>query len=155
MRRYRLLSLFICIFIMLVFTSGSARTFSPDAVSLNVSNPYCAQASPASPTCLIRVRSISATSTDPNFLGVQISINGKARAFFSEFFENSVSINDSMMGKGLQVFCGGRNASGVPGSGLQYSVGISAIVSGSSPVTDIANVTCPYFETRLYLPMVK
>jgi hypothetical protein len=60
-----------------------------------------------------------------------------------------------MMGKGLQVFCGGPNASGVPGYGLQYSVGISAIVTGSSPITDTANVTCPYFESRLYLPMIK
>ena len=155
MRRYRLLSLLICSFIMLAFTSSSARTFSPDAVSLTVNNPYCAQASPASPACLIYVRYISATSTDPNFRGVQISINGKARAFFSNFFESSTYINDMMMGKGLRVICGGPNASGVPGYGLQYSVGISAIVTGSSPVTDTANVTCPYFESRLYLPMVK
>jgi hypothetical protein len=155
MRGYRLLSLIICSFIMLAFTSSSAHTFSPDAVSLTVSNPYCAQAAPASPTCLIKVRYISATSTDPNFLGVQISINGKTRAFFSNFFENSTNINDAMMGNGLQVFCGGRNASGVPGYGLQYSVGISAIVSGSSPITDTANVTCPYFESRLYLPMIE
>jgi hypothetical protein len=140
---------------MLTSTSGSARTSSPDAVSLTVSNPYCAQASPISPTCLIYVRYISATSTDPNFRGIQISIDGKARAFFSNFFETSTYINDSMMGKGLQVFCGGPNASGVPGYGLQYSVGISAIVTGSSPITDTANVTCPYFESRLYLPMIK
>jgi hypothetical protein len=155
MRRYRLVSLLICSFIMLVVTSGSARTSSPDAVSLTVSNPYCTQSSPASPTCLIYVRYISATSTDPNFRGVQISINGKPRAFFSEFFENAVYINDSMMGKGLQVICGGPNASGVPGSGLQYGVEISALITGSSPITDTANVTCPFFESKLYLPMIK
>ena len=155
MRRYRLVSLFICSFIMLASTSGSARTFSPDAVSLTVSNPYCAQVSPASPTCLIYVRYISATSTDPNFRGVQISINGKPRAFFSNFFETSVYINDSMMGKGLQVICGGPNASGLPDYGLQYNVGISAIVSGSNPITDTASVTCPFFESKAYLPMVR
>jgi hypothetical protein len=155
MRRYRLLSLFICSFIMLASTSGSARTFSPDAVSLTVSNPYCAQASPSSATCLIYVRYISATSTDPNFRGVQISINWKARAYFSNFFETSVYINDRMMGKGLQVICGGPKASGLPGYGLQYSVGISAMVSGSRPITDTANVTCPFFESRTYLPMIK
>jgi hypothetical protein len=155
MRRFRLVSLLICSFIMLASTSGSARTSSPDAVSLTVSNPYCTQSSPASPTCLIYVRYISATSTDPNFRGIQISINGKTRAFFSNFFETSVYINDSMMGKGLQVVCGGPNASGVPDYGLQYGVGTSAIISGSSPITDTANVTCPAFESRLYLPMIK
>ncbi len=155
MRRDRLLSLFICSFFILVSTSGSARMATNAGVTLTVSNPYCAQASPSSSTCLINVRNISATSSDPNFLGLQITINGKTRAFFSNFFETSVFINDGMMGKGLQVVCGRPNASGLPGYGLQYSVGISAIVSGSSPTTDTANVTCPSFESKAYLPMLK
>jgi hypothetical protein len=154
MRHYRLVSLFICFFFILVSASSSARTASPDAVSLTVSNPYCTQAAPSSPTCLINVRSITATSSDPNFRGVQITVNGKTRAFFSNFFETSVFINDRMMRNGLHVICGLPNASGVPNYGLQYSVGISAIVSGSSPTTDIANVTCPSYESDAYLPLV-
>jgi hypothetical protein len=154
-RRYRLLSLFICSFFILITTSGSARMVANSGVTLTVNNPYCAQASPSSSTCLINVRNISATSSDPNFRGVQITINGKTRAFFSNFFETSVFINDGMMGKGLQVTCGRPKASGLPGYGLQYSVGISAIVSGSSPTTDTANVTCPSFESKSYLPMLK
>lgn len=155
MRRYRLLSLFICSFFMLLSASGSTRTLASGAVTLTVNNPYCAQALPSSGICLINLRNISATSTDPNFLGVRITINGKTRAFFSKFFETSVYINQGMIGNGLQVVCGRPNASGVPGSGQIYSVGISAIVSGSSPTTDTANVTCPSFESRSYLPMLK
>ena len=155
MRPLRFVSLLICLSALLIGTSGSARTLAPEALSLIVSNPYCTQASAASSTCLINVRNISATSSDPNFLGVQISINGKTRAYFSNFFENSVYINDSMMGKGLQVTCGRPNASGLPGYGLQYNLGISALVSGGSPTTDTAVVTCPAFESKLYLPVVK
>lgn len=154
MRQYRLLSLLICLFILLICTSGSARTAAPDAVSLTVSNPYCAQAAPSSSTCLINVRNISATSSDSNFRGVQITIDGKTRAFFSTFFETSVFINEQMMGKGLEVACGGPNASGLPGYGLQYNVGISAIISGSSSTSDTSIVNCPYFEARVYLPTV-
>jgi hypothetical protein len=155
MRHDRLASLFICSIFLLVCTSGSARTLSPDAVSLTVNNPTCAQASPSSVTCLINVRNISAASSDPNFLGVQITVNGKTRAFFSNFFETSVSINRRMLGNGLQVICGKPNASGLPDYGLQYNLGISAIVSGSSPITDTAIVTCPFFEGKAYLPMVR
>lgn len=154
MRPFRLISVIICLSALLIATSGSARTLAPQAVALTVSNPYCTQPSTASSTCLINLRYLSATSSDPGFLGVQITVNGKTRAYFSNFFESSIYVNDRMMGKGLQVTCGRPNASGVAGFGLQYSLGISAIVSGGSPVTDIANVTCPAFESRLYLPVV-
>jgi hypothetical protein len=155
MRHYRLVSLFVCLFFLPICTSGSARTVSPDTVALAVNNPYCAQASPSSATSLINVRNIYATSSDPNFLGVEITVNGKTRAFFSNFFETSVFINKRMMRNGLQVICGRPNASGLPYYGLQYNVGISAIVSGSSPTTDTAIVTCPFFEGKAYLPMVR
>jgi hypothetical protein len=155
MRHFRIVSLSICLLFMLVGTSGSASTASQDGVALTVSNPYCAQASPPSATCLINVRNISATSSDPNFRGVQITVNGKTRAFFSNFFENSVFINENMIGNGLQVVCGRPNASGLPNYGLQYKVGISAIVSGSSATNDTANVNCPFFESKAYLPTVR
>jgi hypothetical protein len=155
MRLYRLVSLFICTLFMLLCTSGSSRTLAEGGASLTVSNPYCVQASPPSATCLINVRSIIASNSDPNFRGVLITVNGKTRAFFSNFFETSIYINNKMLGNGLQVVCGRPNASGLPNYGFQYSVGISAIVSGSSPITDTAVVTCPYFEAKLYLPVVK
>ena len=155
MHPYRLVSLFICISLLLICTSSSTRTSAEGAaVTLTASNPYCTQPAPASSTCLINARYISAKSSDPNFRGVQITINGKTRAFFSNFFETSVFINKNMLGNGLQVVCGRPNASGLPDYGFQYNVGISAIVSGSSPTTDTAIVNCPSYEARVYVPMV-
>jgi len=154
MRPLRILSLLICTVCLLIGDSGSARTLAPEAVTLTVSDPYCAQTPAASSSCVINVRYLSATSSDPNFLGVQLTVNGKTRAYISNFFENSVYINDRMMGSGLQVTCGKPNASGQPDYGFQYNLGISAIVSGSTPTTDTAIVTCPAFESRMFLPMV-
>lgn len=154
MYKYCRLSLLIGIFFLLTWTSGSTRTDAAGAVSMTVNNPYCAQASPASSTCLINVRTISATSSDPNFRGLQITINGETRAYFSTFFETSVYINREMIGQGLEVTCGRPNASGLPGYGLQYSIGISGIISGGSSTTDTAIVNCPSFEARVYLPKV-
>ena len=155
MRIFRFISLLICTGILLIGTSGSARTLAPDAVTLTVNNPYCTQPSVTSSICLINVRTISANSTDPNFLGIQLTVNGKTRARFSNFFENSVLINTEMMGKGLQVTCGRPNASGVAGYGLQYSLGITALISGGSPITDIANVTCPAYESKIFMPIIR
>jgi hypothetical protein len=152
---FRLVNLLICSFCLLVGTSGSTGTASPAAVSLTVNNPYCVQAPLPSSTCWINVRNISATSSDPNFLGVEITVNGKTRAYFSNFFETAVYINKRMLGNGLRVICGRPNASGVPGYGLKYNVGISAIVSGSSPTTDTAVVACPAYESKAYLPTVR
>jgi hypothetical protein len=155
MRHFRFVRVIICLSFLLVSGSGSAHTSSPDAVVLTVSNPYCAQALPPSSTCFINVRTISATSSDPNFLGLEITINGKARARLSNYFETSTYLNQLMLGKGLKVICGRPNASGVPGFGLQYSVGISTIVAGSSSITDTANVTCPSYESKAFLPAVR
>jgi hypothetical protein len=145
----------ICLFLLLVCTSSAARSNAPSDVSLAVSNPACTQPSPTTSACLINVRSIIASSSDPTFLGVQIRINGKTRAFFTSFFENSVYINNNMLGKGLEVTCGRPNASGLSGYGLTYNVGISAVFSGSSSTTDTAVVNCPAFESRVYFPTVK
>jgi hypothetical protein len=155
MRKYRHGTLLICLFFLLASASSSARSEPQGQVSLTVSNPYCSQVSTNSPTCLIVFRSIYATSSDPGFLGIQISVNGQARAFFSNFFENTVTINNSMLGNGLQVECGEPNASGVAGYGLVYNVGISATFSNSSATTDTAVVTCPYYQDRLYLPTLR
>ncbi len=155
MRKYRHGALLICLCFLLAGASSSTRSDPQGQVSLTVSNPYCSQTSPGSPTCLIVMRSISATSSDPGFLGIQISIAGKTRAFFSNFFENSVAINSSMLGDGLQVECGEPNASGVAGYGWVYNVGISATFSNSNPTTDTAVVTCPFYQDRLYLPTVR
>ena len=71
------------------------------------------------------------------------------------FFENSAYLTNLMLDKGLKVACGGPNASGVPGFGRVYSVGLIGYDTTGSPVIDTANVTCPFYEGKTFLPVVR
>ena len=71
------------------------------------------------------------------------------------FFENSAILTYLMLGPGLKVSCGGPNASGVAGFGRVYSVNLTGYTTTGSPVTDVANVTCPYYEGKTFLPAVR
>jgi len=141
-------------FVPALFLRGEPAQVDPQAVTLTVSNPACVQSSTQSGACYINFYYINAVSTDPNFSRIEISIDGKNRLRMTAFFENSIYFSGSMIGKGFQVSCGRPNASGVPGYGRIYPVNISAYVSGSSPITDIANVTCPAYESITYLPII-
>jgi hypothetical protein len=126
----------------------------PQAVTLTVSNPACVQSSIQQGACYINFNYIYATSTDPNFTSIEVTIAGKNRLRMTTFFENSTYLTGSMIGRGLLVTCGRPNASGVPNFGRIYPVSISARVTGGSPITDIANVTCPAYESTNYLPLI-
>ncbi len=89
------------------------------------------------------------------FSRIEISIEGKVRLRMQSFFESSAYLSESMLGSGLKVPCGGPNASGVPGFGKVYSVQLTGYTIPGSPVTDIANVTCPYYEGKIFLPTVR
>jgi hypothetical protein len=147
------LLLAICLGLSLALCGGSVRA-EPTATTLTVSNPTCTQPVVTSGACTINIRSIYVSSTDPLFSHVEISINGKLRAYLSSFFEQSIYLNSAMLGEGLRVTCGLPGAAGDPTFGNQYQVGIAAYVTGSSPIVDTAVVSCPSFVSKSYLPLV-
>ncbi len=138
----------------LALTGEQARA-APAALSMSVSKPYCVQSQTQLGACYINVSSFSASTTDLTLSRIEISIDGKVRLRMQSFFENSAILSNLMVGNGLKVACGGQNVSGVPGYGKVYSVSLTGYATGSSPVTDIANVTCPFYEGKIYLPAVR
>jgi hypothetical protein len=135
--------------------AGEPVQAAPQAVTMTVSNPYCVQDIETAGTCRINLRYFYAATTDASFNHIEIAINGKVRADMSGFFENSAYLTGAMLGKGLLVACGGKNASGIPDMGRQYAVTLSGFATGSSPVVDVANVTCPYYQGETYLPLLR
>ena len=127
---------------------------APQAVTMIVSNPYCVQDVETAGSCLINLRYFYAYTADSSFSHIEIAINGKVRANMSGFFENSAYLTGPMLGNGLKVACGGKNSSGIPDMGRQYVVTLSGFATGSSPVVDSANVTCPYYQGKTYLPLL-
>jgi hypothetical protein len=89
-RRWQIgLLLAACLGMSLMLSGGSVRA-APTVTTLTVNNPTCAQLQVATNACVIKIRSISASSTDPLFSHVEISVNGKLRAHLSAFFEQNI-----------------------------------------------------------------
>ncbi len=120
------------------------------SLTVSVSNPYCAATQPEINRCSINVRSISVSASDNAYYRIVISIDGKARLVENTFFETSTYFNRVMAPGGLAVVCGLDGQGGASGFGLIYSVNISAYVSGSSPLVDVANVTCPPASDHIF-----
>ena len=154
MRSLRILTLLLGIGLVVALTGETARA-APSALTMTVSNPYCVQPVIQSSACYINVGYFFASTSDPTFSRIEISIDGKVRMRLTGFFENSGYLSYPMLGKGLKVACGGPNASGVAGFGKVYSVNLTGYTTTGSPVTDVANVTCPYYEGKIYMPVVE
>lgn len=154
----RVMRTFLLAMIILGLTQAFANEpvfTAPQAVSMTVSNPYCVQDVERAGSCLINLRYFYAATTDSSFSHIEIAINDKVRANMSGFSENSAYLTGPMLGNGLKVGCGGENSSGIPDMGRQYVVTLSGFATGSSPVVDSANVTCPYYQGKIYLPLVQ
>jgi hypothetical protein len=135
--------------------TGEPAHAAPQAVTMTISNPYCVQDVETAGACRINLRYFYAHTSDSSFSHIEIAISGKVRADMTGFFENSAYLTEAMLGKGLSVACGGKNASGIPDMGLQYAVTLTGFATGSSPIVDIANVTCPYYQGNIYLPVLR
>ena len=155
MHRYHYLLLLVSLGFISIYNRASGQANTPSSTTLTVSNPYCAQVQTSPWICNINMAYANASSTDSSLQALQISVDGKTRVYVSTFFEPGVNFGTKMLGPGLQVVCGVPNASGVPGYGKIYNVGISALFTNSQPITDTANVTCPAYESRTYMPVVK
>jgi hypothetical protein len=146
--------LIIAVLLVLALSGQPSRASSPESITLTLSNPTCHQVKSNTGTCYINLRTLSATSDDPTFTHVEIAIDGKVRAYYSAFFEESVYASYAMLGNGLEVTCGLPNAGGDPKSGNIYPVDIIAYLADVPALTDTANVTCPYFVSTNLLPLV-
>ncbi len=154
MRILRIVVSLIGLGLLLGLSGGQVTADSTQAVTLAVSNPYCVQSSTQNGVCTINVRSVSASSTDSSLTRLEISIDGKVRVRMQTFFENSAYLSEPMLGEGLKVPCGGPGSGGAAGFGQVYSVGLIGYSTSSSPISDTANVTCPFYQGFVYLPAV-
>ncbi len=152
MKASRIAFVILCLGLLAAFSNENAHA-AIQATTFTINNPYCTQLLPSTGTCTINIRSISAS--DPSLSHLEIIVNGKVRAFVSTFFETSLTLNENMVPRGIQVPCGRPNASNIPTLGLQYSVGLTLYTTGSPAITDTANVICPAFKSRTYIPVVR
>jgi len=155
LRVSRFLFLLAALSLALLVPGEQARTAPLATISVSMSNPACIQPSPPSGNCSIQIRQLSATGSDATFARVEVSVNGKLRVYMAGFFENSASLTSEMLGKGLAVSCGRPNDGGKPEYGKSYTLAASAYMSGGESASDSATVYCPYFDGKVYLPILR
>ena len=156
MRLRRLFFLLIGLILVLQFPGEPSRAelLQGTSVSVNMSNPTCFQAPPASGSCSIQIGSLSATGSDPSFSRVEVLVNGKLRVYMGGFFEFTAYLVYPMIPGGLVVACGRPNDSGLPNYGRAYLVTANAYMGDGTSSTDSLNVFCPAFEGKIYVPLI-
>ena len=138
----------------LIVPGERAVRAAPVTVSVSMSNPACVQVAPQSGACQIVFGYLSATGSDASFSRMEVRVDSKLRARMTGFFETSAYMNTAMLNGGLQVACGGPNSGGDPNFGKLYSVRLDGFMSGGENSWAQANVYCPYYDGKVYIPIV-
>lgn len=158
--KMRIRTLFVVILglLLLVQLRGEPVQAAPApaaSISLNMSNPVCVQALPASGTCSIQFASLYASGSDTSFSRVEVLVNGKLRAIVTGFFESSASLTYGMLPGGLKVKCGRPNASGRPDYGLSYSLVANAYMIDGTSAFNSSTIFCPAYDGKTYVPLIR
>lgn len=142
--------------LMLMVPAANAAPIPAATLNLTMSNPSCIEAAPQTGMCSLQIRSLSALgSAGSSLSNLELSVNGKLRLRMTGFFESSASLSSSMLGNGLSVPCGGKNAGGNPAYGNVYSLSVNASLTDNTHSSASAQLYCPYYEGKTYLPSVR
>jgi len=138
----------------LIVPGERAARAAPVTVSVTMSNPACVQIAPQTGACQIVFGYLSATGSDTSFYRMEVRVNNKLRARMTGFFESSAYLNTAMLNGGLRVACGGPNSGGDPNYGKLYTVRLDGFMSGGETSWAQANVYCPYYDGKVYIPLI-
>lgn len=152
MRILRFFSVAAVLALLLVIPSANSRAAT---VSLTINNPVCVQPNPDAGTCFIKSFSIAAYGSETSFSQLNVFVNGKLRVNMQGFFESNAYLTADMVGNGLAVACGVPNASGNPDFGTIYTMYVTASMGDGANTWGSAQVRCPYFEGKVFLPNLR
>ncbi|MBN1373300.1 MAG: hypothetical protein JW987_15290 [Anaerolineaceae bacterium] len=151
-RTLRFLSTTIVLALLLFINNWSTTAAT---ISLDITNPVCVQARSDTGTCYIKAFDISANGSGGSFSQLSVYVNGKLRLNMQGFFESSAYLNADMIGTGLAVACGMPNASGDPAFGNIYTLSVTASMTDGANTWGSAQVRCPYYDGKVFLPNVR
>jgi hypothetical protein len=157
MRALRILLMLFAAGLVLALPGDRGQAAPQATLTVTMSNPACVQSPANSGTCYVIIRGITATASDQSFTNLDISIDGQVRARVQTFFESTAYVYHNMFGRGLLVSCGRPNEGGNPAFGHRYQVAFNGYLasSGVPAASGTALVYCPYYEGKVYLPIVR
>ena len=155
LKHYLMLSLGLVLVLLYPGEPAHAALLPASSVTIQMSDPACVEAVPASGSCSIEFNSLSASGSDPSFSRIEFLVDGKLRLLMNGFFESSAYFSEPMLPGGLKVACGGPNAGGQPNFGKSYSISANAYMADGTSANDSMTVFCPAYEGKTFLPSVR
>jgi hypothetical protein len=118
--------------------------------------PVCSRPVPNTGLCYLQWNTLSATTstTTTYVISMTVAIDGRQRAYFAGFFQNSFTAPSSMFSPGFKVPCGAPGASGDPALGAAYTYTLDARATGGLAAAVSGLVSCPADLVFLHLPVI-
>ncbi len=154
LKHYLMLSLGLVLILLFPGEPAHAALLPASSVTVQMSDPACVEAAPASGSCAIEVNSLTATGSDTSFSRIELLVNGKLRLLMNGFFESSAYFTEPMLPGGLKVVCGRPNAGGQPNFGNSYSISANAYMADGTWANNSMTVFCPAYDGKTFLPSV-
>ena len=150
-----MLSLGLVLVLLIPGEPAHAALLPASSITVQMSDPACVEAVPASGSCAIEMNSLTATAGDPSFSRIELSVNGKLRLIMNGFFESSAYFSEQMLPGGLKVACGRPNAGGQPNFGNSYTLSAIGYMGDGTWLNNSATVFCPAYDGKTFLPSVR
>jgi len=139
----------------LPYWQSSGDVNSPDISAIDSPSASCVRPVASAGDCYVRWYYMNVTASSSQYIiSMTVTIDGRLRAYHSGFFQSSMFIPGTMMGKGFQVACGLPGSGGKPGLGETYNYAIRARETGGLTAANYGFVTCPAANAT-FLPFVK
>ncbi len=134
------------------------RQTAPDAPAISFIDsptPTCYQpAGKTSNACFIEWNYIQVfASTSQYIISTTVQIDGRMRAYYSGFFQTSITVPSDIHNPGFKVACGPPGSNPIPELGKSYSFTLRARETGGLGAANYGSVTCPVGPRQVFLPI--
>jgi hypothetical protein len=117
---------------------------SPDISFIESPSPTCSRPVKGTNACYIRWVSLAVSTSPAEYIiSMTVSIDGRLRAYYNGFFQNSMSVPYLMAPSGFRVDCGLPGSGGNPALGQDYTYVIRARDTLGLNATNTGTVYCP------------
>jgi hypothetical protein len=125
----------------------SADQTSPDSPAISfIDSPSATCYLPVKGTnaCFIQWNYLNVTaSTSQYIISMTVAIDGRIRAYYSGFFQNSMYVPTDLIPTGFRVDCGTPGSSGNPDLGKSYAYTLRSRETGGLSAANYGTVFCP------------
>lgn len=118
-------------------------------------NAICYRPVGGTGACYIQWGQLSVTAASSQYvISMTVAIDNVIRAYYSGFFQTSMSVPGDMTAPGFRVTCGAPGSAGIPDLGMSHAYTIRARETGGLGAANYGSVICPADVVRVSFPLL-